>query len=65
MREFLACWRSIALNTFGSDPSVAFAKIDDGITGDIYFAQTLEREGNIILKRDFDIKHPLIFGIIW
>merc|ERR1719423_331552 len=49
-QAYLSCWRSQMTAAFGQDPSVATAAIrSHGVRADLYFSQTLAREGTQLL----------------
>jgi len=44
-QAFLNCWRTTLTRQFGLDPTVATASLSGDVNADVYFSQTLEREG--------------------
>lgn len=42
---FMTCWQCNVQTVFGADPTAATVRIDGGVQGEIFFAQTLKKDG--------------------
>ena len=48
MEAFVSCWQCNVQHSFGLDPTAAAARIQGEIKGDLFFAQTLAKQGECI-----------------